>query len=90
MTLMSEVQSPRTLSGGRGARGTGLGGKHDRTIGCRSDAALARLQGDHLGLRVLLDDPVIEDWATEIAGIYQVLPLDVLEALALVLVRDER
>jgi hypothetical protein len=41
-------------------------------------------------LRVLLDDPVIEDWAREIAGIYQVLPLDVLEALALVLVRDER
>jgi hypothetical protein len=90
MTLMSEVQSPRTLGGERGARRTGLGGKHDRTIGCRSDAALARLQGDHLGLRVLLDDPVIEDWATEIAGIYQVLPLDVLEALALVLVRDER
>ena len=90
MTLMSEVQSPRTLGGGRGAGPTGLGGKHDRTIGCRSDAALARLQGDHLGLRVLLDDLVIEDWATEIAGIYQVLPLDVLEALAFVLVRDER
>jgi hypothetical protein len=90
MTLMSEMQSQKALGGGRGARRTGHDEKHVRNVGCRSDAALARLQGDHLGLRVLLDDPVIENWATEIAGTYRVSPLDVLEALALVLVQDER
>jgi hypothetical protein len=90
MTLISDVQSPRSLSGGMRAGRTGTDGKHNRNIGCRSDAAPARLQNDHLELRVLLDDPVIEDWATEIAAIYRVLPLDVLEALALVLVRVEK
>jgi hypothetical protein len=90
MTLMSEVQSPRVLDKGKPAGRTRVDGEDDHNIGCRSDAARARLPGDHLGLRVLLDDPAIDDWATEIAELYRVVPLDVLEALALVLIRDER
>jgi hypothetical protein len=89
MTLMSEVPSrvlvERTPSGR-----TGVDGRHYPNIGSRSDEEPTRLQEDHLGLRAFLDDPVFEDWATETARIYRVSPLDVLEALARVLVRDGR
>lgn len=37
---------------------------------------------------VLLDDPVIDNWAAEIAGTYGVSELHALEALAEALTRD--
>jgi hypothetical protein len=89
MTLISEVQSPRVHDEAKSGGRTQLDGEHYRNIASRSDAEPTRLLDDHLGLWALLDDdPVLEDWATEIAGIYRVSPLDVLETLALVLVRD--
>jgi hypothetical protein len=88
ITLMSQVPLPRLLNEENRGERTHVDGAHGCNVDSRFVAEPAGLQDDHLGLRALLDDPVLEDWASEIAWIYRVSPLDVLEALALVLVRD--